>query len=357
MKNKDKKNLELGTISEPKDTIIAPLVPFIREEKITIYEDVSTLDFTRARITKDHIDDMDKSGNLRIDLPEGELIAIISEYEHLTTLYPNIVKLNPFAQKILTAANSIHFKRHGNSTTLKKNEEIYISMNECLELFGKAPTKNNRKNFARKLFAAGITLPSIGIIATENPRNPNSCRALRYNIFTYGEGGAHGIKLKYTEEYAEYLTKSYFVELPEWYFRIDERNPTALSLTRKLNHYFKLNLNKTAKSKKKKAADLRNFRVVLSVSNALRYCPEIPDKETVLASDRHITKRIVEPFENTLDYLKTLSKGSFKWQYCNSKGVPLSINQLNGDEIIQEQLLGRQNITEDFFSRYILYEM
>lgn len=339
MKNKKDKAYNLQKFTGTGEMPLAPSLP-TTTKAMTIYDDPSTVNFSRARI-KEGLISRGPTGDLKIRLPEGDLVAFISDYNSLTS------KLGPFEQKLFTASRGWLFELNGDKKKLQSNKEISISMDECLKLFGKSPTKDNRKNLARKLFSAGLTLPSLAIISTKDPRNPETCRAKRQNIYSYADGGAHGFTVKFTDEYAEILVQTFYTSVPSYYFEIDERRPSALTLLHKLNNYYNMNRKKIARKSKKKPEELRNYKAILKVPNALRFCPEIPDKETVLETDRHLSKRIIEPFEKNLNYLSSISNGRFKWEYCNRRGSPLKENQLTSN----------QAKSDEFFNRYILYSM
>ena len=62
----------------------------------------------------------------------------------------------------------------------------------------------------------------------------------------------------------------------------------------------------------------------MSVKSLLDVCPDIPTYEQVLATGRQLDQRIRAPFETTLNSLSSF----ISWEYCNSKGVPLTEEQL-----------------------------
>jgi hypothetical protein len=91
----------------------------------------------------------------------------------------------------------------------------------------------------------------------------------------------------------------------------DHRNPNSYFLGRYIYDHCQ-NVNK-------------GKRHILSVRILLNLCSNIPTPEEVSKTDRHFSKRIIEPFERDLDALGVI----FKWEYCHSDETPLLDNELN----------------------------
>lgn len=95
--------------------------------------------------------------------------------------------------------------------------------------------------------------------------------------------------------------------------KIDERNPAAYHLGRKLALHHSMDANQEAGTAN-----------IISVQKLLAAAPDIPGHEDVARSGRQFEQRIIAPFERALDLLTDLVKS---WEYCNSKGVPLTEGQ------------------------------
>lgn len=81
----------------------------------------------------------------------------------------------------------------------------------------------------------------------------------------------------------------------------------------------KINMHKAMNQKKKgKSPD------ILAVKTLLDNAPDIPTYEEVMNDDRHLERRIIKPFERNLD----IYEEDFTWEYCHSKGVPLTKEEL-----------------------------
>lgn len=90
-----------------------------------------------------------------------------------------------------------------------------------------------------------------------------------------------------------------------------KRNPNSYFLMRKIMEHKNMNAGK-------KNEDL------IAVTTLLSVCDTIPSYEDVMQGNRHITERIIEPFERDLNALAdTLS-----WEYCHSNGTPLTDEEL-----------------------------
>jgi hypothetical protein len=87
-----------------------------------------------------------------------------------------------------------------------------------------------------------------------------------------------------------------------------KRNPGSYYLYRKIAEYKNMNVGKV------------NDGDIISVKTLLDSNPNILTYEEVANSNRNFTDRIIQPFERDMDNLKD----SFKWEYCKSKGEPLS---------------------------------
>lgn len=61
----------------------------------------------------------------------------------------------------------------------------------------------------------------------------------------------------------------------------------------------------------------------ISIKKLITKAPAIPSYAEVMAGDRHIGKRIVDPFERDMDNLILLGILE-EWGYCNSKGIPVT---------------------------------
>lgn len=90
-----------------------------------------------------------------------------------------------------------------------------------------------------------------------------------------------------------------------------KRNPNSFYLLRKIAEHKNMNVGK-------KNEDIIAVKTLLSVA------PNLPTYEEVMETDKHLTQRIIEPFERDMDALAdTLS-----WTYCHSNNTPLTDTEL-----------------------------
>lgn len=86
-----------------------------------------------------------------------------------------------------------------------------------------------------------------------------------------------------------------------------KRNPNSYYLLRKISELKYMNIGKKNEN-------------LIAVKTLLANAPFLPSYDEVMASDKHTTQRIIEPFERDMDALTdTLS-----WNYCHKKATPLT---------------------------------
>lgn len=130
------------------------------------------------------------------------------------------------------------------------------------------------------------------------------------------------------EKYANSLVDGFIAWTNHEIYKLDERNPHLQALNAKLTQYASIN-----RAEKKHR---------ISLASLLNACRAIPSEEEVSKTDRHYTRRIIEPFEKAMDSLSFIS-----WKYCNAKGKPLTQKQLSKagwpgykDCMIEYELIG-----------------
>lgn len=90
-----------------------------------------------------------------------------------------------------------------------------------------------------------------------------------------------------------------------------KRNPNSFYLLRKIAEHKNMNVGKKNED-------------TIAVKTLLKVAPYIPSYEEVMAEDRAISRKIIEPFERDMDALsETLS-----WEYCHSNGEPLTKDEV-----------------------------
>ena len=92
----------------------------------------------------------------------------------------------------------------------------------------------------------------------------------------------------------------------------DKRNPYSYALGRKIAEQKNMNALNAGEGD------------VISVKTLLAVCDGLPTYDEVMETDRAVARRIIEPFERDLNALAD----SFTWEYCHSKGAPLTEEEL-----------------------------
>lgn len=120
------------------------------------------------------------------------------------------------------------------------------------------------------------------------------------------------INFNFSKDMARYLTNAYIMKYPTELLKVDERNSNLYPLGRKLLLHYSMGNNR-----KKGTSNIISVKLLLEV------CPGIPTYTEVFKLNRSIDQRIKIPFEKALDSLKFI-----KWEYSNSKRVPLTEEQI-----------------------------
>ena len=104
---------------------------------------------------------------------------------------------------------------------------------------------------------------------------------------------------------------------PVQLFRLNsKRNPNSFYLLRKITELKNLNAGKKNED-------------IISVPTLLKSSPYFPTYEEVMATDRHINQRIIEPFERDMNALND----TLTWHYCHANDTPLTEEELKEQEL------------------------
>lgn len=208
------------------------------------------------------------------------------------------------------------------------NRELVLSFDNYLEARGVPSTKTSKDKARTEVIEDLKILRRLAIEWTENKKGkPFSYGGINIATFTLYQN--EQLYFSFSPELASYLTKAYVMQYPRALFRVDNRNPNAYAVGRKLALHHSIDHNHKAGT-----ADL------ISVKSLLECYPKIPTYEAVKKAGQNFTQRIIEPFE------KALNKNDFiKWEYANAKGEPLTDEQL-------------ENFTyQDFIKLYIKFTL
>ena len=125
------------------------------------------------------------------------------------------------------------------------------------------------------------------------------------------------------------LIKNYpLMLMPLNVFSLDlKANPHAYYISRKLAEHKRMNLGKANEN-------------IIAVKTLIEACPLLPTYDEVSQAGRQVNQRIIQPFINNLTNLEEY----FTWEFCNSKGTPLTDEQIELSDY------------ETFINLYIKYE-
>lgn len=264
------------------------------------------LSFINSNCMKPEVSFYNGEGKLR----KGTLTVFIDRYNELTG------ELRPSAQKLLDACTIIltqQNKYRGEGGELKTR--VIIPLERYMEFCGIPLTKASKDKTRRKVKEDLDTLFHIFLEWTETSgRTPKDFSKMRIcDEIDFDNGN---IIFSFSMSMARYLTNSYIMQYPMELLKVDERNPNSYCIGKKLSIHNSIDNNKR-----------KGTAHILSVKSLLDVCPDIPTYEQVLAKGRQLEQRIKKPLETALNSLNFIS-----WEYCNSKGVPLTEEQLQATD-------------------------
>lgn len=249
------------------------------------------------------------TGNATIE--QGTLKVFIDSYSELTGgLRTSTHKLLDACTIALTRQNNYRGKDE------KLNPLVTIPLEQFMELCGIPLTKPSKDKTRRKVKEDLETLYHISLewSETSGKKTRDFAKMRVCDRIALLNGN---IVFSFSLNMARYLTNAYLMQYPMELLKVDERNPNSYHIGKKL-----LLHNSIDNNQRKGTAH------ILSVKCLLEACPDIPTYEQVLATDRHLEKRIIAPFEASLNSLSSF----IRWEYCNSKGVPLTEEQLQNTD-------------------------
>ncbi len=236
---------------------------------------------------------------------KGTLSVSIDGYGNLKGLRASTLKLLDACTIHLTEQNTYQ----GNDD--KINVAIEISLPHYGDLCGIPDTKPSRDKLRRRVKEDLETLYHISLDWTE-PAGKSTRDFAKIRICDKVGIERGKICFNFSSEMAKYLTTAYLMQYPIELLKVDDRNPNLYPLGRKLLLHHSIDNNVI-----KKTANIISVKALLDV------CPAIPSYEEVLKTDRHLERKIKTPFETALNAIPFI-----RWEYSNSKGIPLTDEQL-----------------------------
>lgn len=296
--------LESVNADTEQDTAVAPTPSQEVQTYAALYHGPATSKLSTIN-TKKQPPSVDAfTGNAIIE--QGTLKVFIEKYhDHVDGLRASTLKLLDICSLALTAQNDYRGDEN------KIQPTVVIPLERYMEMRGIPVTKPSRDKARRTAKSDLETLYSISMEWSEPSGGKTrdfERRRLCDKIAIY----KGNIIFSFSLEMAKYLCNAYTMQYPLALLTVDERNPNSFPLGRKLLLHRSIDNNHG-----------KGTANILSVKSLLEVCPSIPSYEEVQATGRQLDQRIKVPLETALDSLSSI----LSWQYCNSKGVPLTKEQ------------------------------
>lgn len=244
-------------------------------------------------------------------IEQGQLKISIENYSNFNGLKTSALKLLDICTISLTNQN----KYKGDIE--KINPTVVISLEQYMELCGIPNTKSSKDNARRKVQKDLQALYQISLEWSEKT-NGKTKAFDKMRICDRVKFSNGNITLNFSKDMSKYLTQAYIMQYPLALLKLDERNNNAYNIGRKLAFH-----NSIVNNRRRGTAN------IISVKSLLQTCPDIPSYEEVMKTGRQLDQRIRTPFEKALDALPLI-----KWEYCNSKGTPLTETQLDATDYL-----------------------
>lgn len=287
-----------NTTISPQEKLITTLKPTEREVKgfSTIRQGSSTNALTKIKATEGKTASIDtitgeatiKSGNFIIKIPNYAQLKGLntSTYQLLDAITISLTESGAKEPTVVFTVDE-YMKRRG----LKDRKEARKQLTADLDVLLKTSISWTEKRGKTELPYAGVNITDSWIWADTKKT------AIAY---TFGQT-FYNVLLGYP-----------VMPYPSQLQTLNsKRNPNSYYLLRKITEHKNMNIGKYNED-------------IIAVKTLLSYSPYIPSYDEVMKADRHLEQRIKKPFERDLDALSdTLS-----WEYCHSKGVALTDEEL-----------------------------
>ncbi|HEL1073951.1 TPA: hypothetical protein TVE92_001789 [Streptococcus equi subsp. zooepidemicus] len=263
---------------------------------------------------------------------EAQFNLLSADKEHTASLfiehYMDVTRIKLRTKKLLDFVVMRFSERNpykkANSTV---NVKVTFTLEEYADILGKPnPKSKSTKKDVRRILKDALDAIYSYSIETSEKRGAELRYFSKMRICqSYSvKNGVYEVTLG--NQFAEFLISSYIMQFPLSLFTLDERGSNPYVIGRKLA------LHQSIKKNQKKGTNK-----IISVKSLLKVASEIPTIEDVRKSNGSWSKRIEEKLTEALDKLgsKNNDKGEKigiefleYWEYCNSKGKPISDEQL-----------------------------
>ena len=262
-----------------------------------------------ARISSKTIAEIDQfmgTGLIRTSNGNTDVQVLINEYAN--------VQLKQSTSKLLRLV-TMRFTEAGS-----KSPTVSISLNDAMDALG---LKNKDKaRIAIKKDLEALYNISLKVVKTHSSKKQDYLEFRICDTYHIGNGVA---SMNFSAPIFLHLQNCPLMPYPKELLRIEsnqQKNPYSFFIGDKLTELAKLN-----QFDRNSNAIKEHF--ITDIKNLLSICMAngMPTYEEVMATDRAVSRKIVEPLERDLDALENI----FLWEYCHAKGVPLTDAEVEAD--------------------------
>ena len=258
------------------------------------------------------------TGNATITVPENVIINI-ADYANCKLNVQTIQLYHILAIKLTQ-----QLPYEATAEQIQKHRAVILTVEEFMKLRGLKDKKEARKQLEetiRTLYNISIEWEERHVLIPEGKKRSkltpikHGMRIADYRANVIENGKAI---FQFTFDLAGYLSKAYVAPFPMGLLQVNSHNhPYSYQLGVKLALHY--NMNRTKENEKR-----------ISVKTLLEGLPDMPKYEDVMNNpkDGHVARKIIDPFEDDMNALIYEYGVLTNWEYCNSKGAPLTDEQL-----------------------------
>ena len=232
----------------------------------------------------------------------------LKDWESTQVFKPNVQKLLDTLLILLTNRQS-PYQIDG------VNVRVHLPLKEYLDILGKPQTESSFDELRENL--KSDILPLYHASVTFSQKWGKGYRQYgQMRIISKWEIKDNVLTVDFAPALVEYLKKSFLMQYPVGLLKLDNRDPVALMLGRKLALHFSMYSNQRSATHN-----------IISVRTLLDWCEMIiPSEEQIKETTQEYKRYIIIPLERALNALQ--DSGIINWEYCNSKKSPLTKEQI-----------------------------
>ena len=285
--------LDFLEVWESRTGILPTLIP--SESFGTIRQGKATNALTKMRATDENTNTDPYTGETTIN--SSELALVIPKIDQIGTPTTETWQLFDIIMEEFTESGI-------------KSRDIQITLDKYMKKRGLKDRKEARKQVTKYL-----ELLRVSAINFTEPRGKSEPQGF-YNLnISSGAGISKSgiITFSFSERFYNLIMSYPVMPCPPQLCRFNnKRNPNSYYFLRKLSEHKNMNIGKKNEN-------------TISVKTLIAASPYLPTYKKVMTTDRHLDKRIIEPFERDMDALSD----TLTWEYCHKNAEPLSTEELS----------------------------